>query len=84
MLCVRQPVWMSHGDEAVELPDGFSVVCKSVQGAIAAIENPSIGVYGLQFHPEVCMYALHATVLMFRSIEGCKMVGRGMSRSIDR
>eukprot|EP00250_Pteridium_aquilinum_P026376 c32921_g1_i1 orf=90-1700(+) len=52
-LCSRQSVWMSHGDEAVELPDGFSVVCSSVQGAIAAIENPSIGVYGLQFHPEV-------------------------------
>lgn len=52
-LCIRQSVWMSHGDEAVELPEGFSVVCKSVQGAIAAIENPSIGVYGLQYHPEV-------------------------------
>ena len=53
MFCVRQSVWMSHGDEAVKLPEGFSVVCKSVQGAIAAIENPGIGVYGLQFHPEV-------------------------------
>ena len=52
----QHQVWMSHGDEAVELPEGFSVVCKSVQGAIAAIENPRIGVYGLQFHPEVIIY----------------------------
>ncbi|MCO5574274.1 hypothetical protein L7F22_028056 [Adiantum nelumboides] len=52
-LCIRLSVWMSHGDEAVELPDGFSVVCKSLQGGIAAIKNPSLGIYGLQFHPEV-------------------------------
>lgn len=52
-LAMRQFVWMSHGDEAVKLPDGFSVVGTSVQGGIAAIENTSIAVYGLQFHPEV-------------------------------
>lgn len=46
-------VWMSHGDEAVKLPEGFTAVAKSQQGAIVAIENPTRNIYGFQFHPEV-------------------------------
>ncbi|KAH9314063.1 hypothetical protein KI387_022690 [Taxus chinensis] len=49
----RQPVWMSHGDEVVRLPEGFSVVAKSLQKAVAAVENPAKRLYGLQYHPEV-------------------------------
>ena len=48
-----QMVWMSHGDEAVTLPPGFSCVAKSEQGAVVAVECPSRRVYGLQYHPEV-------------------------------
>ena len=48
-----QLVWMSHGDEAVKLPDGFVCVGKSEQGAVVAIENPSRKIFGLQYHPEV-------------------------------
>jgi GMP synthase-like glutamine amidotransferase len=36
-----QLVWMSHGDEAVVLPEGFTAVAKSAQGAIVAVENPT-------------------------------------------
>lgn len=46
-------VWMSHGDEAVRLPEGFTAVAKSHGGAIVAIENPARKIYGYQFHPEV-------------------------------
>ncbi|KAK4435360.1 GMP synthase [glutamine-hydrolyzing] [Sesamum alatum] len=49
----RQSVWMSHGDEAVKLPEGFEVVARSRQGAVAAVENPGRRFYGLQYHPEV-------------------------------
>lgn len=49
----RQTVWMSHGDEAVRLPDGFAVVARSHQGAVAAVEDRSRRFYGLQYHPEV-------------------------------
>nr|GMC80745.1 GMP synthase [glutamine-hydrolyzing] [Ipomoea batatas] len=49
----RQVVWMSHGDEAVKLPDGFQVVARSHQGAVAAIEHRERRFYGLQYHPEV-------------------------------
>lgn len=48
-----QLVWMSHGDEAVKLPEGFSCSAKSEQGAIVAIENPNKKFFGLQYHPEV-------------------------------
>eukprot|EP00850_Spirogloea_muscicola_P003507 SM000014S00295 [mRNA] locus=s14:574258:577336:+ [translate_table: standard] len=52
----RQPsqvVWMSHGDEVVELPNCFKVVARSEQGTIVAIESDELKVYGLQYHPEV-------------------------------
>jgi GMP synthase (glutamine-hydrolysing) len=45
-------VWMSHGDEARELPPGFRVVAKSAS-ALAAIENPERKTWAVQFHPEV-------------------------------
>lgn len=49
----KQVVWMSHGDEVARLPDGFEVVARSQQGAVAAIENRAKRFYGLQYHPEV-------------------------------
>lgn len=48
-----QLVWMSHGDEAVALPEGFQCIAKSDQGAIVAIEDPKRRFFGLQYHPEV-------------------------------
>ncbi|XP_057994482.1 LOW QUALITY PROTEIN: uncharacterized protein LOC110656044, partial [Hevea brasiliensis] len=49
----RQVVWMSHGVEAAQLPEGFEVVARSEQGAVAAVENREKRFYGLQYHPEV-------------------------------
>jgi GMP synthase (glutamine-hydrolysing) len=45
-------VWMSHGDEALELPPGFKLVART-HNAVAAIEDPKRGLYAVQFHPEV-------------------------------
>jgi GMP synthase (glutamine-hydrolysing) len=45
-------VWMSHGDEALELPPGFKLVAKS-PSAVAAIENAGKKLFAVQFHPEV-------------------------------
>ncbi|KAG7036037.1 guaA [Cucurbita argyrosperma subsp. argyrosperma] len=47
-----QAVWMSHGDEVAKLPEGFEVVARSQQGAVAAVENYAKKFYGLQYHPE--------------------------------
>lgn len=49
----KQVVWMSHGDEAARLPEGFEVVARSHQGAIAAVEDRERRFFGLQYHPEV-------------------------------
>jgi GMP synthase (glutamine-hydrolysing) len=45
-------VWMSHGDEAVDLPAGFRLTASS-PNAVAAIENPDKKMFAVQFHPEV-------------------------------
>mgnify|MGYP001826077108 FL=1 len=46
-------VWMSHGDRAERLPDGFEVVGTSENSPYAAIANESKNIYAFQFHPEV-------------------------------
>lgn len=45
-------VWMSHGDEALELPSGFKLTAKS-PNAVAAVENAARKLWAVQFHPEV-------------------------------
>jgi len=46
------PVWMSHGDQVVDLPPGFSVLAYTSNCPIAAMGNDR-GIFGIQFHPEV-------------------------------
>ncbi|MFZ1134787.1 MAG: glutamine-hydrolyzing GMP synthase, partial [Candidatus Korobacteraceae bacterium] len=43
-------VWMSHGDEAEELPPGFRLVAQT-SNAKAAFEDPARKYYAVQFHP---------------------------------
>jgi GMP synthase (glutamine-hydrolysing) len=45
-------VWMSHGDEAQELPPGFRRVAVSAN-ALAGIANDERRIWAVQFHPEV-------------------------------
>jgi GMP synthase (glutamine-hydrolysing) len=45
-------VWMSHGDEALELPPGFSLTARTAN-AVAGIADPSRNMWAVQFHPEV-------------------------------
>lgn len=45
--------WMSHGDEAKTIPDGFRVIGHTSSAAAAAICDYSNRIFGLQFHPEV-------------------------------
>ncbi len=60
--------WMSHGDSVVEPPPGFRVSAVTRDGAVAAIEEESRGVYGLQFHPEV-RHTPKGAVLLERFVE---------------
>ena len=45
-------VWMSHGDEALELPQGFSLTAKT-SNAVAGIADEARRIWAVQFHPEV-------------------------------
>lgn len=51
-LTLTQTVWMSHGDEALELPAGFHLTAKT-SNAVAGIANPEKMIWAVQFHPEV-------------------------------
>ena len=48
----KLPVWMSHGDEALQLPEGFELTAKTLH-AVAAIQNTAKKWFAVQFHPEV-------------------------------
>ena len=45
--------WMSHGDYAESLPNGFEVIADSQNCPTAAIRDRGRKLYGVQFHPEV-------------------------------
>jgi GMP synthase (glutamine-hydrolysing) len=51
-LAKKLAVWMSHGDEALELPPGFELMAKT-HYAVAGIQNVAKKWYAVQFHPEV-------------------------------
>ncbi len=55
------PVWMSHGDQIVELPPGFKTLAYSENSPFAVIGNHDF-IYGLQFHPEVVHTAHGKTI----------------------
>ena len=48
-----QTVWMSHGDAVEEAPKGFTVTASTAQTPVAAFEDDSRRLYGVQWHPEV-------------------------------
>ncbi len=45
--------WMSHGDEAEQIPPGFRVIGHTENAKAAAIASKEKSMYGIQFHPEV-------------------------------
>lgn len=49
----EETVWMSHGDRAEKIPDGFEVIGTSENSPYAAIANVAQNLYAFQFHPEV-------------------------------
>lgn len=49
----REIIWMSHGDKITRIPIGFRIIGATENSPIAAMENETKKIYGLQFHPEV-------------------------------
>ena len=52
-LSKKEQVWMSHGDLVEELPKDFEVLASTDTCQIAAFENNTRKIYGIQFHAEV-------------------------------
>ena len=63
-------VWMSHGDEAEELPPGFRLTATS-PSAVAAIENAQQKMWAVQFHPEVHHTPLGTDILRNFALNIC-------------
>jgi len=56
-------VWMSHGDSVSAAPPGFTVTACTAGAAVAAFEDTSRSLAGVQFHPEVAHTAHGQRVL---------------------
>jgi GMP synthase (glutamine-hydrolysing) len=59
----HQQIWMSHRDTVMAAPDGFRVLATTSTCAIAAIEDQTRRLYGVQFHPEVVHTAQGTRIL---------------------
>jgi len=46
-------VWMSHGDEVISIPKGYTTIGSTPHVPHAFVENAEKKIYGVQFHPEV-------------------------------
>ncbi len=64
-LPTTQPVWMSHGDAVTSAPEGFDVVATSSGAPVAAFENRTKALAGVQYHPEV-MHTPHGQQILSR------------------
>ena len=49
----EQNVWMSHGDQVAQAPEGFQVLASTAVTPVAAFGNDARCLYGVQWHPEV-------------------------------
>ena len=81
------PVWMSHGDQIIELPPGFKTLAYSENSPFAVIGNDGI-IYGLQFHPEVAHTAHGKTIFQNFVLQICGCQGNWtpanfISESVD-
>ena len=78
-------VWMSHGDGADRLDNGFRVVGRTLSAPFAAIADEGKRWYGVQFHPEVVHTPLGTKVLENFARRICRFDKRWtMSGLLDR
>ena len=70
----RFHAWMSHGDEVVKEPPGFTLTASSAGAHVAAFEDVGRGLAGVQWHPEV-LHSEHGQQVLehfLLEIAGCR------------
>jgi GMP synthase (glutamine-hydrolysing) len=70
----RETVWMSHSDTVTAAPPGFAVTARTDAVPVAAFEDPSRGLYGVQFHPEVAHTPRGMDILKRFLYEACGLL----------
>ena len=69
-----QPVWMSHGDAVTAAPEGFEVAATSAGAPVAAFEDRTRRLAGVQYHPEV-MHSPHGQQVLSRFLHDFAGIG---------
>ncbi|MEY2755784.1 MAG: hypothetical protein RJB65_2142, partial [Actinomycetota bacterium] len=70
----EQDVWMSHFDAVTVAPEGFTCTASTPDAPMAAIENPTRRIWGVQWHPEV-VHSPHGMAVLQRflhDLAGCE------------
>jgi len=70
----QQSVWMSHGDTVTQAPPGFEVVARTDETPVAAFEDTTRRLAGVQFHPEV-LHSEHGQAVLehfLYEVAGCQ------------
>jgi GMP synthase (glutamine-hydrolysing) len=66
-------VWMSHGDQLLDLPKDFITIGKTVSAPLAAIAHSAKPYFGIQFHPEVTHTPLGGKIIANFAVEVCRV-----------
>ena len=77
-------VWMSHGDQIGQLPDGFEVIGRTDTCDCAAIGHKTLPLFGLQFHPEVTHSDEGAQMLKNFLVKICRCTGTWRLEDFER
>lgn len=65
--------WMSHGDEAEQVPTSFKTIGHTKTVSAAAIADQDNSIYGIQFHPEVVHTEQGTTILKNFALKICRV-----------
>jgi GMP synthase (glutamine-hydrolysing) len=65
--------WMSHGDEAEQIPSSFKIIGHTKAANAAAIADQEKSIYGIQFHPEVVHTEQGTQILKNFALKICKV-----------
>lgn len=82
------PIWMSHGDKTEVMPPGFKALASTENSPVAIMGN-EMGIYGIQFHPEVVHTPEGKKILknFIYKVCGCKgnwTIGNFINESISQ